>query len=181
MRRISFLATALATVLFVAGLSAQAKPDFTGKWVSADPAPAAPAGAPAAGAPPAGGGAPGGGGGGRGGGRGGGGGGNLCAQECTIAQDATTLTVTRTTQAGEQKAVYKLDGSESKNTQQGRGGATEVVSKAVWEGNKIAISTTQAGRDGGAPTTVKVLLGMNAGQLEVEVEGNPAKRTYKKG
>ena len=32
MRRISFLATAAATVLFVAGLSAQAKPDFSGKW-----------------------------------------------------------------------------------------------------------------------------------------------------
>src|SRR5687768_5772954 len=126
MRRISLLATAAATVLFVAGLSAQAKPDFSGKWtlVPGDAA-AAPGG--------------GGGGGGRGGGRGGGGGGQFCGQECTITQDATTLTVTRTTQAGEQKAMYKLDGSESKNTQQGRGGATEVVSKAAWDGSKISI------------------------------------------
>ena len=32
MRRISWLGTAVATVLFVAGLSAQAKTDFSGKW-----------------------------------------------------------------------------------------------------------------------------------------------------
>ena len=173
MRRISLLATAAATVLFVAGLSAQAKPDFSGKWtlVPGDAA-AAPAG--------------GGGGGGRGGGRGGGGGGGqFCGQDCTIAQDATTLTVTRTTQAGEQKAVFKLDGSESKNTQQGRGGATEVVSKAAWDGSKITISRSQAGRDGGAPVNVKTVISMTGATMEVEniVEGAPAaapKQVYKK-
>ena len=99
MRRMSWLATAAAAALFVAGLSAQGKPDFSGKWTLV-PA-AAPAGAPAAapggGGPPGGGGAPGGGGrggGGRGGGGGGRGGGGFCGQECTIAQDATSLTIT---------------------------------------------------------------------------------------
>ncbi|HEX5110590.1 MAG TPA: hypothetical protein VFV95_19195 [Vicinamibacterales bacterium] len=167
MRRISFLATAIATALLVAGLSAQ-KADLSGKWTLV-PDPNA--------APPGGGG--GGGGGGRGGGRGGGGGG-FCGQECTITQDATTLTVTRTTQAGEQKAVYKLDGSESKNP--GRGGA-EVVSKAMWEGNKVSISTQQPGRDGGPGVTVNMKVGVTGGQMEVETDAGrgPQKQTYKKG
>ena len=187
MRRMSWLATAAAATLFVAGLSAQGKPDFSGKWTNTAPAAAPGAGGPpAGGAPPGGGGAPGGGGG-RGGGRGGGGG--FCGQECTIAQDATSLTVTRTTGQGEQKTTYKLDGSESKNP--GRGGA-EVVSKAMWDGAKLNISTAQPGRDGGPGVTTKTTVAMNAGMMEVEtaVEGGaappgggggaPAKQIYKK-
>ena len=174
MRRISRLATALATVLLVAGLSAQGKPDFSGKWTLVpDPNAAAAGGG-------------GGGGGGRGGGRGGGGG-QFCGQECTITQDAATLTITRTTQGGEQKAVYKLDGSESKNTQQGRGGATEVVSKAAWDGSKITITRAIAGRDGGAGGTAKTTISMNAGSMDVETTTDfgqgpqTQKQTYKKG
>src|SRR5688572_29736937 len=86
------LLTGVATVTLVAGLAAQAKPDFSGKWTLVPDANAAAAPAP------------GGGGGGRGGGRGGGGG-QFCGQECTVAQDGTSLTVTRTTPAGEVKAV----------------------------------------------------------------------------
>ena len=129
MRRMAIALTA-ATLLVSAGLSAQA-PALSGHWTLV-PDPNA--------APPAGGG----GGGGKGGGRGGGAQG-FCGMECTIAQDAKTLTVTRTTQAGEQKAVYNLDGSDSKNMVPGRqGGApTEVVSKAKVEGSKIVISTTR--------------------------------------
>src|SRR5215831_8594906 len=80
MRRIAIAAMAVAVVLFAAGLSAQGKPSFAGKWTQD-----APAGGAAAGG--------GGGGGGRGGGRGGGGG--FCAPSCEITQDASTLTVTR--------------------------------------------------------------------------------------
>ena len=98
MRRVATMLTALALVASAASLSAQ-NPNFAGKWtLQVDPN-AAPAG----------------GGGGRGGGRGGGGGG-FCGMECTITQDAATLVVSRTTQAGEVKTTYKLDGSESKNT-----------------------------------------------------------------
>lgn len=163
MRRISFLATAIATFALIAGLSAQGKPDFSGKWsLVPDPNAAAPAG--------------GGGGGGRGGGRGGGG---FCGQECTIAQDATSITITRTTQAGEQKATYKLDGSESKNA--GRGG--EVVSKATWDGAKITIAGTNPGRDGGPGVATKTTVSMNGGQMEVETDNGRGanKQTYKKG
>jgi len=169
MRRISFLATALAMTLLVAGLSAQGKPDFSGKWTLV----------PDPNAAPAGGGGGGGGGGRGGGGRGGGGGAQFCGQECTITQSATELTVTRMTQAGEQKNVYKLDGSESKNA--GRGG--EVVSKAMVEGGKLMISTQLPGRDGGAGVTAKTTVSMAGGMMEVETDAGrgATKQTYKKG
>jgi hypothetical protein len=162
---------AVAVVLFASGLSAQGKPNFAGKWtLQADPN-----------APPPGGG----GGGGRGGGRGGGGG-QFCGMECTIAQDASTLTITRTTQNGETKAVYKLDGSDSVNQQPGRGGAapTDVHSKAAWDGSKLTITST---RDmGGNTVTTKTTLSMDAGNLVVENSFDmgqgpqTSKQTYKK-
>jgi hypothetical protein len=157
-------------VLCMAGLQAQGKADFSGTWTLV-PDPDA--------APPAGGG-------GRGGrgGRGGGGGG-ICGQACTIAQDGTALTVTRTTQGGEQRMVYRLDGSETKSMQQGRGGEIEIVSKAMWEGNSVSITTTRPGRQGGPAVTQKSVLSVNAGALTIEntTEGQPAptKQMYKKG
>ena len=143
-----------AVVMMTASVFAQA-PNFAGKWTADAEKNAA--------AMPAGGG-----GGGRGGGMGG---------EMTIAQDATTMTITRTTPNGETKTVYKLDGSESKNMQAGRGGGdpVEVVSVAKVAAGKITITTTNAngvttavygmdgawmtiattrpGRGGGDPTT----------------------------
>src|SRR4029077_619121 len=63
---------------------------------------------------------------GRGGGRGG------LGPDATIVQDTKTLTVTRTTQAGEVKTVYNLDGSDSKNTATMGGNAVEQVSHTKW-------------------------------------------------
>ena len=158
MRRVATLVSTAAVMMFTVGLLAQAKPNFAGKWVRE--APAAPA------TPPAGGG---------GGGRGGGGGGGWGATN-TITQDATTLTVEYTQGENPVKLVYKLDGTESKNAG-GRGG--ETVSKAAWVGNTLVITTTtqmgeqkrvvsldggnlviettNPGREGGAPTTSKVV------------------------
>lgn len=159
------LVAVAALVLSGSGLFAQAKPDFSGKWVM-DPAaaPAAPAG-----------------GGGRGGGRGGGGAG--FGQEFTAVQKGNTLTITRTQGDQTITATYNLDGSESKNMVAGRGGQQEQVSKATWDGNKLVITTTldfggnvveqrrvlsmeganlvieqtAPGRGGGAPTTTKLV------------------------
>jgi len=172
MRRATVLVTAAALVVASANAFAQAKPSFAGKWTLQVPADAAAAG--------------GGGGGGRGGGRGGGGGG--IGMEPTIVQDATTLTITRMQGQTEVKSVYKLDGSESKNMvaaggggRGGRGGAdaaappptppapVEQISKAKWDGNKIVIVTTVAGRQGGPPTDVTMVLSLDAsGNMVVE-------------
>ena len=168
MRR-NVLATAVALIFAVAiGLSAQARPDFSGKWVM-DPASAP--------APPAGG----------GGGRGGGGGGAGFGQEFTAKQDAKMLTITR--MQGDQTitATYNLDGSESKNMVAGRGGQQEQVSKAVWDGNKLTITTTV--NFGGNAAEQKRVLAMEGGNLVIEQtqpgrgggEPTTTKLVYKKG
>jgi hypothetical protein len=167
------LVTTAVAVVFAAAVSvlAQAKPDFSGKWVM-DPAtaPAAPAG-----------------GGGGGGGRGGGGGGVGFGPEFTAKQDAKVLTVTRTQGDQTVTATYNLDGSESKNMVAGRGGQQEQVSKAVWDGAKLVITTTV--NFGGNAAEQKRVLSMEGGNLAIE-QTNPgrqggapttAKVVYKKG
>ena len=81
------------------------------------------------------------------------------------AQDAATLTL----EGGDQtptpgKVTYKLDGSPSKNMIANRGGATSVeqVSRAMWAGNTIVVTTTRAGGE------EKRTLSMEGGDLVVE-------------
>ncbi len=153
MRRVTAILSVAAVVLMAAGLVAQAKPSFAGEWkIVTDPD----------------------GGDGRGGGPG---------IDLTITQNATAMTVEY--RGGGQapapvKLTYKLDGSVSKNMMAGRrGGApTEQVSKAMWAGNKLVVTTTTGAgeekrtfstdggylvvetsapaRDGGAPNVTKV-------------------------
>src|SRR5687767_992548 len=114
MRKNALIAGALSLVFAASIAQAQDKPNFSGSWtLVADPNAPAP-------------------------GRGGGGG---LGQAATLTQDAKTLTITRTTQNGEVKTVFNLDGSESKNMMMGRGGQTEQVSKAAWEGTTLVVTT----------------------------------------
>jgi hypothetical protein len=135
---------------------AQAKPDFSGTWTfdeaKSDPAPARAGG--------------GGGGGGRGGGRMGG----APATALTIKQTAAELTMDKTTAQGAQTVVYKLDGSESKNTI-GMGPAT---SKAAWDGSKIVIATTQTvqGRGGEITIDSKDIYSVEGNTLTIETTRN---------
>src|SRR4051812_48230741 len=111
---------AIATVWMVAVsvclLDAQAKPDFSGKWVMDPPARPAATGD-------------------RGGGRGGFQPG--FGSEFTVKHDAAAVTITRAGQAT--PLVYKLDGSESKNMVTRDGQPQEQVAKATWDGNKLVI------------------------------------------
>jgi hypothetical protein len=166
---------AAATMLLAAThLDAQNRPSFAGTWsVIAD------ANAPAA---------PGGGGGGGGGGRGGRGGGAGLGMGATITQDANTLTVVRTTGAGEVRTVYNLDGSESRNTVQGRGGPMEQVSRARFDGSRLVITTQQNFGGNNVETTIGMSLDAQ-GNLVVETTapgrggGAPTTTTmrYRKG
>jgi len=128
-----------ALVLFLAlpqVVLAQAKTDFSGTWTfdeaKSDPAPARAGG--------------GGGGGGRGGGRMGG----APPTAMTIKQSASELTMDRTTAQGAQTVVLKLDGSESKNTI----GMGPAVSKAVWDGPRLVVTTTQTVQGRGGEITI---------------------------
>lgn len=152
--------SAVAALAFIAAtVIAQAPPSFAGKWtLVADPN-AAP-----------------------GGGIGG------LGQEATIVQDATSLTITRTTPVGTFTSTYKLDGSESKNTLNMNGNAIEQVSKAKWDGGKLLVNTTM--NFNGNPVEVSMVMSLDtAGNLVVETtrpdyQGGGApittKTTYKK-
>ena len=106
--------------------------------------------------------------------------------EITVTQNAKTLTVTRTQGSQTVRTVYSLDGSESKNTVQGRGGASEQVSKAVWDGARLIVTTQfKAG-----PVTVQVkrVFAMEGRNLTIETTqpgvgrpGPATKLVYKKG
>jgi hypothetical protein len=122
------------------------------------------------------------------GGRGGRGGGAGFGQTFTVAQDAKALTITQTRGENTITSVYNLDGSDSKNTQQGRGGAVETISNAKWEGANLVIVTKQP--MGENMIEIKRTLSLAAdGTLTIEMSrpnpqgGDPVvqKVTYKKG
>ena len=162
MRKNALIVGALSLVFAASIAQAQDKPNFAGSWtLVVDPNAPAP-------------------------GRGGGGG---LGQAATLTQDAKTLTITRTTQNGEVKLVYNLDGSESKNSVMGRGGAaTEQVSKAAWEGTTLVVTTNYMMGETAATRTQKFSLDAS-GQLVVATtspgrgggEPTTTTQTYKKG
>jgi hypothetical protein len=146
MRRAMTLLSAIAAVLVGAGVFAQEKPDFSGRWTLAQSTPPQDAGSGRStrGGFGSAGGLFGGGRGGSGSGKGGfgggqgGRGGSGPAQTLVIKQDAETLTIEGATDQGTQTNTYKLDGSESVNSTQ-RG---QIKSKASWDGNKLVITST---------------------------------------
>jgi hypothetical protein len=161
MKRVMSLAAA-AVIIAGAIVAAQGTPSFAGKWTLVPDPNAAPGGA----------------------GRGPGG----LGQSAVIVQDATTLTITRTTPMGEFTSTYKLDGSESKNTLNMQGNAIEQVSKVKWESGKLLVNTTMDFN--GNPVATSMTLSLDpAGNLVVDstrpdFQGGGApvttKTTYKK-
>ena len=161
-----------AAVLAVATLAWAQKTDFSGTWALDAEASGAPAGgAPAGGAP---------GGGGGGGGRGGGRGGGL-GQGGMVKQTATELTVERTMGENKVTSTYKLDGTESKNSMMGRGGAAvEAVSVAKWEGPALVIVTKMDMGNGPQESTQKWTLAGTALTIETTNARGTQKMVYKK-
>ena len=124
-------AAIILALAVAAQASAQTHPDFSGRWTS-DPLPADTAA------------------GGRQGGRGGpplGTMGSGWGSPISIQQDAEKLTLEyaffgRGDMQPPIKFVYKLDGSDSKNTVMMGRGIQEQVAKATWAGDKLVITTT---------------------------------------
>ena len=109
-------------------------------------------------------------------------------QSAVIKQDAATLTITRTTQMGEITTVYKLDGSESKNTLNFQGNSIDQLSKTKWEGGTLHVDTSM-NFDGNAVNLTMALSLDSSGNLLVvstrpdfQGGGSPVttKATYKK-
>ncbi|MEP6915597.1 MAG: hypothetical protein ABJC89_08115 [Acidobacteriota bacterium] len=147
-----------SVVLVTASVFAQTAPNFAGKWTLVAD-PNAPAG-----------------------GMGG------LGQSATVVQDATSLTITRTTQMGEIATTYKLDGSESKNTVNMGGNSIDMLSKVKSEAGKLIVNTSMS--FDGNPVETSMTLSLDAaGNLVVEstrpdFQGGGApittKMTYKK-
>lgn len=146
-------------VLAISSVAFAQKPDFTGTWT--------PEAAAAAGA-------------GEGRGRGG------APGPMTIKHTADALTIERTMGENKVTMVYKLDGTESENKMMGRGGEMVTKSTAKWDGDKLTITTKQAGPDGTERTSTQTW-SLEAGNLVVDStrtgrEGTPvtSKTVYKK-
>jgi hypothetical protein len=64
------------------------------------------------------------------------------ASQVVVAQDATQMTVTTTSQMGEFKTTYKLDGSVGQSPLDFQGTLVERNTKAMWNGGKLTLTTT---------------------------------------
>jgi hypothetical protein len=165
-----FLAAIAMTMALGVTAYAEDKPDFSGKWVNVEPAPAAAPATDTAG----GGSAPAGG---RRGFQPG------FGPEFTVKQDATTLTISRGGQST--PLVYKLDGSESKNSMTRDGQQIDQVSTAKWEGKTLVI-VTQLNFQGNTREQKRVL-SLEDGKLVIDQTSpgrngaTTAKVVYKKG
>jgi hypothetical protein len=60
----------------------------------------------------------------------------------TVVQDATALTVSTTSQMGQFKTSYKLDGSEAPSPMDFNGTTIDRMTRLVWEGSKLLLVTT---------------------------------------
>lgn len=108
--------------------------------------------------------------------------------QLVIAQDAAELTLTASSQMGEFKTVYKLDGSVGKSPLDFNGQTIDRATKAAWTGSKLALTTTSDMN--GQTIEFKSVLSLSAeGALVVESTypdfqngGGPVttKATYKK-
>ena len=65
-------------------------------------------------------------------------------QEQVIKHDETTLSKTPTSGRGGPPANYQLDGVERRSVLPMRGEQIVITSKAIWEGNKLVISSTES-------------------------------------
>jgi|SwirhirootsSR2_FD_contig_31_14766610_length_729_multi_2_in_0_out_0_2 hypothetical protein len=62
--------------------------------------------------------------------------------QLTVTQDVKTMTVTSTSQMGEFKTLYSLDGTETKSPLDFNGTTIERVTKTTWDGNKLVLTIT---------------------------------------
>ena len=112
----------------------------------------------------------------------------MTPSQVAITQTAAELIMTATSEMGEFKTTYKLDGTAGRSPIDFNGQTIERATKATWNGSKLALSTTSD--MGGQTIEFKSLLSLTAdGALLVESTypdfqngGAPitTKATYKK-
>jgi hypothetical protein len=150
-----------AILLTVVSLGAQQKPDFSGAWVLAkERSSQAMSGSVVVSVS------------------------GLLGDKFTAVQDSKTLTLTITVAAigRDIKAVYNLDGSESRNLNPVGGGQPDepIFSRASWEGEKLVILTRGTALVNGKPIETRRVVWLDTdGVLTIErsAEGAPTLRS----
>lgn len=66
----------------------------------------------------------------------------FAASSMTVAQTDKTLTVTSTSQMGEIKTIYNLDGTEAQSPLDFNGNTIDRTTKAAWDGDTLVLTTT---------------------------------------
>lgn len=98
----------------------------------------------------------------------------MLGDEFVAKQDAVALTLTIKAGGETITAVYKLDGTESRNMSPG--GIT-VTSRAMWDGPRLIIASSSQGAEKDRPVTIETrrVIWLDAsGYLIVERTGTPA-------
>jgi hypothetical protein len=109
------------------------------------------------------------------------GGGALGNGPATVKQTADTLTIERTMGDNKVTVIYKLDGTESKNTMMGGGGnQMESVAVAKFDGNKLVITTKMDMGGQMVESTQTWTLAGNVLTVESTNARGTQKRVYKK-
>ena len=153
-----------AVLIAVASLGAQQRPDFSGAWVllqdRSSQTPQTIAGSVVVSVT------------------------GLLGDKFSAVQDAKTLALTITVVAlgGDIKAVYNLDGSESKNMNPVGGGQPDepIFSRASWEGDKLVILTRGTAVVNGKVTETRRVMWLDTdGLLTIDriAEGAPTRRS----
>jgi hypothetical protein len=114
--------------------------------------------------------------------------GPFVASQLVASDDGKVLTLMATSQMGESKTVYNLDGSPAQSPLDFNGTKIDRTTKAVWDGAKLVLTTTSD--FGGMPFEIKQVWSLASdGTLSVQMTfpdfqgGAPttSTATYKKG
>ena len=103
----------------------------------------------------------------------------MLGDEVLVRQDAKTIAFTIDAGGQQVKAVYRLDGAESRNMSPGPPGQPEipVTSRATWDGSRLVILSMSVATENGVAVTVdtrRVLTIDAEGNLVIERTGTPA-------
>ena len=89
-------------------------------------------------------------------------------QEQVFTQTAVTLAMSHGSEGGHHALMYKLDGSESRNELSSHGDKIVTLSRAIWKGEQLVITSATAYPDGRKLDQVLTLSLDEKGQLVIE-------------
>jgi hypothetical protein len=94
---------------------------------------------------------------------------DVAGQERDVRHDATTLSTSHPSEGGGHGAVYKLDGSESRNALASHGNEIVSISTASWTRDRLTVRTTTTQPDGRRSDQTQVWSLDAEGRLVIEV------------